>query len=187
MFGSVPSTRHLAVAVCAFLLLFVVLAAPLLSRGDVAVGLAAASVLLAVVLAALSAIDLHAYRLPNALTLPLTAFGLFVSFWTGTMPPWWSAVSAGVGFLLLAGLGCAYQYVRGRPGLGLGDAKLLAAAGAWLGAGGLPTVLLWATGSALVCVLLAARRNGSLSGASRLPFGPFLAFGFWMVWLYGPL
>ena len=71
--------------------------------------------------------------------------------------------------------------------MGLGDAKLLAASGAWLGAGALPTVLLWATGSALVCVLVASRRNPALTGASRLPFGPFLAFGIWLVWLYGPL
>jgi prepilin signal peptidase PulO-like enzyme (type II secretory pathway) len=48
-------------------------------------------------------------------------------------------------------------------------------------------VLLWATGSALMCVLLAARRNARLTGASHLPFGPFLAFGTWLVWLYGPL
>jgi leader peptidase (prepilin peptidase)/N-methyltransferase len=102
-------------------------------------------------------------------------------------PLWWSVVSAGIAFLLLAGVGWAYRYVRGRAGLGLGDAKLLAASGAWLGAGALPTVLLWATGSALVWVLAAARRNAELSGASRLPFGPFLAFGTWLVWLYGPL
>ena len=57
--------------------------------------------------------------------------------------------------------------------------------GARLGAGALPTVLLWATCSALVCVLVASRRNGSLTGASRVPFGPFLGFGTWLAWLTG--
>ena len=145
------------------------------------------SFLLAATLAACSAIDVYFYRLPDALTLPLAAGGVLVSAATGLSPPWWSAVSAGLGFLLLAGVAYGYRYLRGRAGLGLGDAKLLAASGAWLGAGALPTVLLWATGSALVCVLVASRRNAALTGASRLPFGPFLAFGTWLVWLYGSL
>jgi leader peptidase (prepilin peptidase)/N-methyltransferase len=187
MLGSGASTRQLAIAACTFLLLYAALAAPVLWGAPPIPAVAAASVLLAGTLAALSAIDVYTYRLPDALTLPLAAAGLLVSFWTGAMPLWWSAVSAGIGFLLLAGIGWAYLYVRGRPGLGLGDAKLLAAAGAWLGAATLPTVLLWATGSALACILLAGARGSPLSGATRLPFGPFLAFGFWLVWLYGPL
>ena len=150
-------------------------------------GTPAISILLAATLAACSAINVYFYRLPDALTLPLAAAGVLASAATGLLPPWWSAVSAGLGFLLLAGVAYGYQYLRGRAGLGLGDAKLLAASGAWLGAGALPTVLLWATGSALVCVLVASRRNAALTGASRLPFGPFLAFGTWLVWLYGSL
>jgi leader peptidase (prepilin peptidase)/N-methyltransferase len=145
------------------------------------------SILLAAILAACSATDVHSWRLPDILTLPLAALGLLVSAATGAAPLWWSAASAALGFLALAGLAWGYQRVRGRPGLGLGDAKLLAAAGAWLGAGALATVLLWATGAALVCVLLAHRSGAGVTGASRLPFGPFLAFGIWLVWLYGPL
>jgi len=181
------STRELAGATLSLLLLYATLAAPLLWRGGLAPGLPAASVFLAAVLAASSAIDLYFHRLPDLLTLPLAVVGLFVSLATDAVPLWWPVVSAGAGFFLLAGIAYAYQYVRGRAGLGLGDAKLMAASGAWLGAGALPTVLLWATGSALVCVLIASRRNASLTGASRLPFGPFLAFGTWLVWLYGPL
>lgn len=179
--------RDLVLAMIAFLLLYGAISAPLFWRKDVALGLIAASLVLAAVLAALSAIDLYFYRLPDVLTLPLVALGFFVSSWSGAAPLWWSAASAGLGFVLLAGTSYAYRYVRGRAGLGLGDAKLLAASGAWLGAEALPTVLLWATGPALVCVLIASWRDGSLSGATRLPFGPFLSFGTWLVWLYGPL
>jgi leader peptidase (prepilin peptidase) / N-methyltransferase len=185
--GSGASKSELAGAAGAFLALYCALAAPLLWHDGPASGIPAVSILLAATLAACSAIDVYFYRLPDALTLPLAAAGILVSAATGLSPPWWSAVSAGVGFLLLAGVAYGYRYVRGRTGLGLGDAKLLAASGAWLGAGALPTVLLWATGSALVCVLVASRRNPALTGASRLPFGPFLAFGTWLVWLYGPL
>jgi leader peptidase (prepilin peptidase)/N-methyltransferase len=71
--------------------------------------------------------------------------------------------------------------------MGLGDAKLLAASGAWLGAEGLPGVLLWASGSALVGILIARWRGETLSASTRVPFGPFLAFGTWLVWVYGPV
>jgi leader peptidase (prepilin peptidase)/N-methyltransferase len=147
----------------------------------------AASIVLAVALAALSAIDLQSHRLPDVLTLPLIAAGLLVSLWIGGVPAWWPLLSAALGFLLLAGIAFVYQHLRGRAGLGLGDAKLVAAAGAWLGAGALPTVLLWATGAALVCVLITFLRDPSLTRESRIPFGPFLGFGTWLVWLYGPL
>jgi leader peptidase (prepilin peptidase)/N-methyltransferase len=187
MAGRGASTVELAGAALAFLALFGATALPGLWQDGVAPGIPAVSVLLAAVLAACSAIDVYAHRLPDVLTLPLVAVGLLVCSATGSAPLWWSAASAGLGFLLLAGIAWGYRRVRGRAGLGLGDAKLLAASGAWLGAGALPTVLLWATGSALACVLVASWRNSQLSGASRLPFGPFLAFGTWLVWLYGPL
>jgi leader peptidase (prepilin peptidase)/N-methyltransferase len=138
-----------------------------------------------VALAALSAIDLKHYQLPDAITYPLVGLGLAVAAWFETMPVWYSAASAALGFIALAGLGRLYFYVRGRAGLGLGDAKLLAASGAWLGADPLPTVLLWATGAAIACVLVAAVRDGNLSATTRIPFGPFLCFGTWLVWLYG--
>jgi leader peptidase (prepilin peptidase)/N-methyltransferase len=174
-------------ATLAFLALFGVLAAPGFWQHDIAPIAPAVSILLAATLAACSAIDVYFHRLPDVLTLPLAAVGLLVSAASGSAALWWSAASAALGFLLLAGVAWGYRCVRGRAGLGLGDAKLLAASGAWLGAGALPTVLLWATGSALVCVLVASHRNARLTGASRLPFGPFLAFGTWLVWLYGPL
>lgn len=181
------ATRDVTGATLAFLALFGVLSAPLLWRPEATTDLLAASLILAVALAALSAIDLHAYRLPDVLTLPLAGLGLLVSGWSGTMPLWWSALSAVLAFMLLAGIAAAYRHVRGRAGLGLGDAKLVAASGAWLGLEALPTVLLWATASALICALAASWRGRPVTGATRLPFGPFLAFATWLVWLYGPL
>lgn len=181
------ATRDVAAATLAFLALFGALSAPLLWRPEATTDFMAASLVLAAALAALSGIDLHAYRLPDALTLPLAGLGLFVSAWSGAMPLWWSALSAVLTFLLLAGIAAAYRRVRDRAGLGLGDAKLAAASGAWLGLEALPTVLLWATASALICALAASWRGQPITGATRLPFGPFLAFATWLVWLYGPL
>ena len=147
----------------------------------------AASLLLAAALIALSVIDLAIFRLPDAITLPLISAGPFLALafgWDGVL---WRIASAGVGFIALFAVAHGYRALRGRAGLGLGDAKLFAAAGAWLGMEALPSVLLWACGAALVGVFLAALAGRQVKATSRIPFGPFLALGFWAVWLCGPL
>jgi leader peptidase (prepilin peptidase) / N-methyltransferase len=174
-------------ATAAFLGLYALLAAPFLFQEGVELELLLLSGALALALAVLSAIDLNTYRLPDLLTLPLTAFGLLATPLVLEASPWWRVASAALGFALMAGVALLYAKLRGRAGLGLGDAKLLAAAGAWLGAEALPSVLLWACGSAILALLLRAWRTGALSAEARVPFGPFLAFGTWLVWLYGPL
>ena len=79
-----------------------------------------------------------------------------------------------------------YRALRGREGLGQGDAKLLAASGAWVGASAVPQVILGAAASALLvaaCLRLAGMR---LAAHSALPFGPFLALATWLIWVFGP-
>jgi len=174
-------------ATAAFLGLYALVAAPFALREGFELEGVLLSSVLALTLAALSAIDLDVYRLPDALTLPLTALGVAATPLVMEASLWWQAASALLGFAVLAGVAFAYAKLRGRPGLGLGDAKLLAAAGAWLGMQALPSVLLLACGSALLGLLIRGWRTGSLSATSRVPFGPFLAFGTWLVWLYGPL
>ena len=63
--------------------------------------------------------------------------------------------------------------------------KLFAASGAWIGLEALPAVLFIASGTALCGVLLAGALGRRMTSTTRLPFGPFLAFGLWAVWLYG--
>ena len=99
----------------------------------------------------------------------------------------WHAEAALLGFLTLYGLAAFYRHFRNKDGLGLGDAKLLAAAGAWVGIDGLPSVLLISSGVAVVGVLLAQLIGTKVTRDTRIPFGPFMAFGLWIVWLYGPL
>jgi leader peptidase (prepilin peptidase)/N-methyltransferase len=67
------------------------------------------------------------------------------------------------------------EAVRNRAGIGLGDAKLFAAAGAWLGLAALPSVMLWTCGVALVAVSAAHLLKRPLDASSRIPFGPFLS------------
>jgi leader peptidase (prepilin peptidase)/N-methyltransferase len=138
-------------------------------------------------LLALSAIDLRDGLLPDVLTLPLLAIGLGVSYAIDPALLRDHAIGAVAGFVVFALLAYLYRRLRGREGMGLGDAKLLAAEGAWVGWIGLPTIILFAAVIGLVGALVLSRRGKGLAATDRLPFGPALAFAGWLVWLYGPL
>lgn len=144
------------------------------------------SISLAAVLAVLSAIDLASYRLPDALTLPLLASGFLLSMMLAEPPLIERLAAAAIGYVALACFAHLYARIRGKPGLGLGDAKLFAASGSWLGISNLPLVLLIASVSALLLVGLRALRDGLPNVEAPLAFGPFLAFGFWIVWIISP-
>jgi len=137
-------------------------------------------------LLALAWIDIRRWLLPDPLTLPLVIAGLVV---TATLDParlTENALGAATGYLSLRVVASLYRVLRGREGLGRGDAKLLAASGAWVGAGALPQVVLGAAVMGLFaasCLQLAGIR---LHARSALPFGPFLALATWLVWLFGP-
>ena len=138
-------------------------------------------------LLALGWIDLHTWLLPDALTLPLIIAGLAASFMFDPDQLVNRALGAALGYAGLMTIAALYRALRGREGLGGGDAKLLAASGAWLGAAGLPEVILLAALSALTaagCLRLAGVR---LSIHSALPFGPFLALATWVLWLFSPI
>jgi leader peptidase (prepilin peptidase) / N-methyltransferase len=138
-------------------------------------------------LLALAAIDARHHLLPDFLTVPLLLGGLAVN----ALFDWQSfaaaSIGAAAGFLFVVALRAIYDRLRSREGIGLGDAKLLAACGAWVGWDGLPSVVLAASLGGLLFALMRAARIGHLSLGERVPFGPFLCAGLWLVWLYGPL
>ncbi|HWE07677.1 MAG TPA: A24 family peptidase [Rhizomicrobium sp.] len=135
----------------------------------------------------LAIIDWRVQLLPDVLTLPLLAAGLVVTYAVSseTWPD--HLIGAVAGFVTLAAIALVYRRLRGREGLGLGDAKLLAALGAWVAWQGLPTVLLWGSMLGLVFALVRSMTGRGLQWSDRIPFGVFLAAGGWLVWLYGPL
>lgn len=137
-------------------------------------------------LLALGWIDVRRWLLPDALTLPLIIVGLAATLAFDPEQLTDRALGAALGYLSLRAVALLYRRLRGREGLGQGDAKLLAASGAWLGATALPQVILGAALSALftaACLRLAGVRLGA---SSALPFGPFLALATWLIWLFGP-
>ena len=144
----------------------------------------AATIVLLCTLLALAVIDARTQRLPDALTLPLIVAGIAVN---GLIfSSWWIAIAgAALGYGVLVALELAYKRLRGRDGLGRGDAKLLAAGGAWCGAWLLPMILLAGSLGALVYVgLLALVRRRAPDPAQPLPFGPWLALGIALGWVY---
>lgn len=152
-----------------------------------------AGCLLGWVLITLSAIDMRHYLLPNSLTLPLIFLGLGFTGFYFPESLFDAIVGAVAGYGLFAFIRWAYLHFRHIEALGLGDAKLLAAAGAWVGWQGLPNIILLASVMGLLVgvIFFAMGKRSSVNGQSlhrmKLPFGPFLALAFWLTWLYGPL
>lgn len=135
----------------------------------------------------LALIDLDHLILPNEITLPLIPAGLAVAFAIDPARLAHHAGAAVAAFAFVVVLRWAYERLRGREGIGLGDAKLLAAAGAWVSWHGLPGLILLAALAALAVNGIRALGAGRMDWSREFPFGPFLAGAFWLTWLYGPI
>lgn len=141
----------------------------------------AASLVLFAALAVLAVIDWRTYRLPDMITLPLIAAGLGAAFLLEN-PVMLHLAGAAFGYLAFVAIELSYRRLRERDGLGRGDAKLLAAGGAWCSAAALPVVVLIASFTALCCILMLRLSGRSIDGTTRLAFGPFLSFAIALTW-----
>jgi len=121
--------------------------------------------------------------LPNVITVPGIVIGFVFSLF---LPPGWrdSLIGIVVGGGVLFAIAEAYYRVRGQEGLGMGDVKLLAMIGAFLG---------W---KLVLLTLVLASFTGSLAGGAlivsgrgdmkyALPFGTFLAVGAFVSAIWG--
>lgn len=146
-----------------------------------------ASCVLGWTLLALALIDWRAFILPDALTVFLLLSGAAASYGLNRDEFGGHLIGALAGFLVFAAIAALYRWLRGRSGMGAGDAKLMAGAGLWLGWLALPSVVLFGAGLGLLVVLMRTITGQRLLLSDRLPFGTFLAAATWLVWLYGPL
>ena len=123
----------------------------------------------------LFAIDLEHHLLPNAITLPGIAVGFVFSCFT---EPGWLASLVGIllGGGILYATAEAYYRIRGEEGLGMGDVKMLAMVGAFLGWQLTFMTLMLASiaGSVIGGGMILLQRGGM---KTALPFGTFLAVG----------
>jgi len=111
-------------------------------------------------------IDLKHHRLPNILTLPGIALGLLLSASLGQIKAAVLGALAGGGLLFIVA-------VITRGGLGMGDVKLQAMVGAFLGLQGMLVSLTIGIilGGVIGLILLALRLKGR---KDMVPYGPFL-------------
>ena len=169
------------------------LAIPTFSVAVFPVKVALMSCLLGWTMLAIAVVDARRFIIPDVLSLPAIPAGLLAS---GRLLEPSAAEIVRIDHvigMLAGGLGlwlvrAVYFRVRQREGLGLGDVKLAAVAGAWIGWQSLSDVILLAAALALSLVIaLGLVRGKELSAAARVPFGCFLAPSIWLVWALGAL
>jgi len=139
--------------------------------------------LLVCILIALFGIDLEHQILPNSITLPGIAIGVLFSL---IAPPGIrdSLIGVVLGGGILYAIAGAYYLWRREEGMGMGDVKMLAMIGAFLGwKAVLVTLVLSSFSGAIIGLLLMAVQRGTMKFA--LPFGTFLAIGALIAMLAG--
>jgi leader peptidase (prepilin peptidase)/N-methyltransferase len=135
----------------------------------------ATRLILVCILIALFGIDLEHQILPNVITLPGIAIGVLLSL---IAPPGWKDALIGVllGGGVLYAIAGAYYLWRREEGMGMGDVKMLAMIGAFLGwKAVLVTLVLSSFAGAIIGLALMVLQRGTMKFA--LPFGTFLAIG----------
>ena len=145
--------------------------------------LLASRLVLGTALIVLFMIDLEHQLLPNAITLPGIVVGFLFSLVSGPGP-----IDALIGILVGGGvlyaIAAGYYFVRKEEGMGMGDVKMLAMVGAFLGwKAVLLTLVLSSFAGAVLGVLIMVWHRGDLRYA--LPFGTFLALGTLVAMLVG--
>ena len=174
--GAAIDPRHLAVELAAALLGVVAALAHPLPLELVTAGLGWWLLLTA-------ALDLREQWLPDLLTIPLILLGLAAA-WAGFGPPLDERLwGAGIGWAALEAIRLIYRVSRGRDGMGGGDPKLFAAAGAWVGVWNLPVILLSAGLLGIAAALTMILRRQTVEAGTRLPLGTLIALALWPAWL----
>ncbi len=143
---------------------------------------------LSIIMLAVSIYDARYFIIPNILTAAAFALSLIHAV---VIEP--SAVMAAIAATILRGaviallflaIKIAYEKLRGRQGIGMGDIKLAGVAGAWLDWLTMVWALEIAVSAALATYLLRQYfRNRPISATSAMPFGLFFAPAIWVGWL----
>lgn len=134
-------------------------------------------------LIALAFIDFENQFLPDPITYTLLWLGLLVSTNHLFISPKSAIFGAIFGYLFLFCIAKGYLLLRKQEGMGLGDCKMLAMIGAYVGITALTNVILLSTLSALlVSVLLLSTKKIEFNKA--IPFGPFIAIGGWVTLIF---
>jgi leader peptidase (prepilin peptidase)/N-methyltransferase len=145
----------------------------------------AAGLVLTGCLIAASGIDLRDQLLPDGIVLPLLWVGLLLSISSLFVHPDQAILGAAAGYLSLWSVFWLHHLLTGREGLGYGDFKLMAVAGAWFGPHAVMPILFIAACLISFFGLIHLRRTGQ-GAQTPLAFGPAIASGIFAWMLYGP-
>lgn len=135
-------------------------------------------------LISLSFIDYDHQYLPDNITLPFLWLGLLVNL-NGLFTDIQSAVIGTMaGYLVLWSIYKLFKLATSKEGMGYGDFKLLAMAGAWLGWQMLPAIILISSvvGAGFGIAMIVFKRHDR---NKPIPFGPYLAIATWIVLMWG--
>lgn len=144
--------------------------------------------LVATTLLIMSLIDYETFILPDNLQLMLFIFWFMALLSPDFTPHIFETFVEGLGGCLftiglLLGLRALFFLFRKVEALGLGDVKLAAIAGLWIGVFDMPWMLLIASVFTLLVVLITQTLKKNVTLVTRLPFGPGLALGFYVTFL----
>lgn len=128
-------------------------------------------------------IDIDRFILPNLLTISLLIAGLVNAALAPTPGLANAVIGAALGYGVFTALGRLFARILGRPALGQGDAKLMAAGGAWLGWEWLPYLTLIASSCAMLIVAIGAIASGTRIRGARIAFGLYIALAILAGWI----
>ncbi|MDX6676472.1 MAG: leader peptidase (prepilin peptidase) / N-methyltransferase [Solirubrobacteraceae bacterium] len=135
-----------------------------------------ASLVLGLVLIAflmpIALIDFDSQIIPNRLTLPAAVIGLVLGTVLDPGGELERLIAAAVGGTVLA-----LPALLHPKGMGMGDAKLVAVLGLYLGAAVAPAFFIALIVGMIGGVAIMARKGVAAGRKTRVPFGPFLALG----------
>lgn len=134
-------------------------------------------------LTVLAMMDLKHRILPDELTLGLIVAGLIFAL-IGPRDLALACIGGLIGGSVLWALRAIWLKTKGEEALGLGDIKLLAGIGTFMGPFALPEIVFWAaTGGIGLALLMALRPNRD----PEIPFGATLGAACWLYLAAGPL
>jgi len=149
----------------------------------------ATSIVLAMLMGAVAAEDWMSFRVPNALNALAAGLGFASAAATALATDqevFWSLLNAAISAMLCGGilllLREGFYRIRESDGLGMGDVKLGATAGVWLGWQLFAYAVLLASIASLLFVILYVATTGPWQRGRRLPFAVALAPSIWLCW-----
>ena len=126
-------------------------------------------------LLAITFIDIPFQIIPDELSLPFIPIGILFAFLTGSTQGFWydaawfnNLMGAVIGFSIIALIIYGYYFLTHREGMGMGDAKLLALIGAFLGWQSIPFVLFAGSIQGLLVAIIGIT-SGRIKKAPPLP------------------